>query len=142
MKVLKYTFTIPNLIIENGELVDHGFREETHTFTLLFKGVGLYEKLSGGHSLLTDLAKMGNGTEEGFIDRLDMNVVKNLAKASYCKIENGAFHNNVTTAEDFAKTDAFNRIGIDTEFIVALLEMCVDCCTGTKPAKESANGKK
>ena len=133
MKILKYTFEIPQLIVENNELIEMGTIEETYTFTLLFKGVDLYEKLSG-KALLTDLAKLSNSSEKDIAQNLDIEMVKNLAKASYCKIDGDAFHQNMITAEEFGKTQAFSKVGTDTEFMVALLNMAVECCVSNKKA--------
>lgn len=128
MKILKYEFSIPKLIIEDGQLVEMGETKETHTFTLLFKGVDLYEKLSG-KALLTDIAKYGNDINT---QNIDIEMIKNLAKASFVKIEDNQFHQNMITADEFTKTQAFSRIGMDTNFMVELLNMVVDCCLGDK----------
>lgn len=122
MKILKYTFEIPKLVVDDGELVELGSTKETYTFTLLFKGVSLYEKLAG-KALLTDLSKYGSNNTQ-----IDVEMVKNLACASYVKIENDTFHQNMVTADEFSKTDAFSHIGTDTEFMTKLLEMVMDCC--------------
>lgn len=124
MKILKYTFTISNLVVEDGTLVQLGETKETHTFTLLFKGVDLYEKLSG-KPLLGDIAKLN--TKE-LQQNLDVDMIKNLAKASYVKIEGNSFHQNLVSAEEFTKTQAFARVGIDTDFMGELLNMVLDCC--------------
>lgn len=121
MKILKYTFNIPRLIVENGDLVEMGETQESYTFTLLFKGVDLYEKLTN-RALLTDLTKNSD------IKNMDFNIVKDIAKASYVKIDGDAFHQNMITAEEFAKTPAYAQIGKDTEFMTKLLEMVMDCC--------------
>lgn len=133
MKILKYTFNIPQLIVEDDELLEMGTKEETYTFTLLFKGIDLYEKLSN-RPLLNDLIKMASvdGTSS-----LDVEMVKNLAKASYCKIENGSFHQNMVTADEFSKTMAFAQIGLDTEFMVELLQMASDCCEARQKTTDS-----
>lgn len=131
MKILKYTFDIPRLIVEDGELVEMGNTQETYTFTLLFKGVDLYEKLTG-RSLLTDISKYTNA------DNIDFNIVKDIAKASFVKIDGDAFHQNMVTAEDFSKTLAFSKIGTDTEFMTDLIEMVIDCCV---PKAQSQNLK-
>lgn len=142
MKILKYTFEIPQLIVENDELVEMGTKQETYTFTLLFKGVDVYEKLTG-KALLTDLAKMSTMTEENVARDLDIELIRNLAKASYCKIENDAFHQNMITAEEFSKTQAFTKVATDTEFMVQLLNMAVDCCvSNNQSASKGATSKK
>lgn len=140
MKILKYTFEIPQLIVENNELIEMGTIEETYTFTLLFKGVDLYEKLSG-RALLTDLAKLSNSSEKDIAQNLDIEMVKNLAKASYCKIDGEAFHQNMITADEFSKTQAFSKVGTDTEFMVALLNMAVECCVSNKKVNGTTSKK-
>ena len=127
MKIFKYKFEIPTLVVENGELYECGTKEEEYTFTLLFKGVDLYEKLSG-RALLSDLASMGTLNQNNFAKELDMNIIKNLAKASYCKIDGDTFHQNLVTAEEFGKTSAFIQVATDTEFMTELLNMAVECC--------------
>lgn len=121
MKILKYTFDIPKLIVEDGELLEAGTVKETYTFTLLFKGVGLYEKLTG-KPLLNELSKYS-----GDVKDIDIEFIKNVAKASYAKIEGNQFHQNMITAEEFSKTEAFNRVLIDVDFMTALIEMVMDC---------------
>lgn len=141
MRVLKYTFDIPQLIVENDELIEMGSKQETYTFTLLFKGVDLYEKLSN-KALLTDIAKLSNQDQNQLANNLDVDMIKNLAKASYAKIENNTFHQNLITADEFSKTQAFQRIGIDTDFMVALLNMAVECCVSGKQTNNTHPTKK
>lgn len=141
MKILRYTFEIPKLIVDDNELLEAGFTNETYTFTLLFKGVDLYEKLTG-RALLTDLAKMSNVDESNFTKSIDMDVIKNLAKASYCKIEGDAFHQNMITAEEFSKTQAFSRVATDVDFMTELLSMAVDCCVSNKKVNSTNSTKK
>lgn len=137
MKILKYTFEIPQLIVEDGELLEMGTKEETYIFTLLFKGIDLYEKLTG-KPLLTDLTKM---SQMGNV--VDVELIKNLAKCSYCKIEGDSFHQNMVTADEFSKTQAFSRIGMDTDFMSAIVQMAVDCCiSNTQKASDGAKAKK
>lgn len=131
MKIFKYKFNIPQLIVEDGELMECGVKEEEYTFTLLFKGVDLYEKLSG-RALLSDLASMSGLDQTNFAKELDMSIIKNLAKASYCKIEGEAFHQNLVTAEEFSKTSAFTQVATDTDFMAELLNMAVECCITSK----------
>ena len=140
MKIFKYKFEIPQLAVEDGELFENGVKEEEYTFTLLFKGVDLYEKLSG-RALLSDLGSMSNLNESNFVEKLDLNIIKNLAKASYCKIEGNAFHQNLVSAEEFGKTLAFQQVSTDTDFMYGLLEMAIDCCI-SKKQKESNNSTK
>lgn len=140
--IFKYSFEIPQFIVDDGELIETEPKIETYTFTLRFKGLDVYEKLTG-RALLPDLASMSSfGNAEDFTKNLDMAVIKNIAKASYCKIDGDAFHQNLATAEEFSKTQAYSRIGVDTDFMIALLEMAVDCCMNSKAKGGNNNGKK
>lgn len=134
MKILKYTFDIPKLIVDDGDVIEAGTTKETHTFTLLFKGVGLYEKLTG-RALITDLSKYGQNASQ-----IDIALVKDLARASYVKIENDQIHQNMITAEEFTKTEAWNRIGVDVDFMTQIVEMVTDCCLG-EHQKATLRGK-
>lgn len=131
MKILKYTFEIPQLIVEDGELIEMGTTQETHTFTMRFKGIDLYEKLTG-RPLLNDLTKTKDGD-------IDYSIIKDIAKASYIKIDGDSFHNNMVTADEFTKTQAFSKIGYDTEFMKQLIEMVSDCCLSEERNKSIKN---
>lgn len=133
MKILKYTFQIPQLIVDDGELLENGYIEETHTFTLLFKGVGLYEKLAG-KPLLTDLTEYSKRNTDG---QIDVEFVKNIACASWCKIVDDSVHQNVVTAEEFRKSDVFNVVSTDTDFMKQLLEMMTDCVLSEKQKQQT-----
>ena len=130
MKILKYTFKLPNLTVVDDELVEDGVIEETHTFTLLFKGFGVYEELAH-KPLLSSLTKFAGKDGEVDSDSLDnmlsRDFISNLACASYVKIENGKFHNNRSTADEFKKTKAYSYLFRDLEFIQELLKMASDC---------------
>ena len=101
MKILKYKFTIPNLVVDDGELLQVGETEETYTFTLLFKGLDLYKKITG-RELLNDLNKCRD------VENIDFNIIKDMAKASYVKIDGDNFHQNLATADEFSKTKVFS----------------------------------
>ena len=137
MKILKYTFNLPKLEVIDGDLVETGVIEETHTFTLLFKGIGIYEELAN-KPLLSSLMSM---TNDGEIDRstidnmMSREFLSNLACASYVKIENGKFHNNRATAEEFKKTSAYSEIFKDIDFITELMTMAVECIKEDEIAK-------
>lgn len=148
MKIFKHTFKFPKLAIIDGELIEEGAKEETYTFTLLHKGIGLYEELSH-EPLLASLLKIKGGEEE--IDEESIRTmfarefISNLAAASYVKIENDKFHNNRSTAEEFKKTLAYSKCADDIGFVNKLLQMATDCITeGAKAdSKNKANtGKK
>lgn len=137
MKILKYTFKLPNLTVVDDELVEDGVIEETHTFTLLFKGIGVYEELAH-KPLLASLLKFKNdgGVQEEALDNmLSREFISNLACASYIKIENNNFHNNRSTAEEFKKTKAYSSIFSDLKFIEALITMAGECIVEDQKAK-------
>ena len=137
MKILKYTFKLPKLEVINDDLVETGITEETYTFTLLFKGIGIYEELAN-KPLLSSLMAI---TNDGEVDRnsidtmLSKDFLSNLACASYVKIENGKFHNNRATAEEFKKTNAYSEIFKDVDFITQLMTMAVECIKEDEIAK-------
>lgn len=146
MKILKYTFNLPKLEVnEDGELIEVGSSSETYTFTLLHKGVGIFEELSG-QPLMSFLTSIGTDEEEAIQRFLDKSFIPNLACASYTKIENGKFHNNRATAEEFKKTNAYQHITEDMTFISKLVEMAVECILGEEVSKQktkqNANSKK
>lgn len=138
MKILKYTFTYPNLEIVDGELIESGTSEETYTFTLLFKGIGVFEELAN-QPLLTSLLSIANADgsikEESVNRLLSKDFISNLACASYIKIDGDRFHNNRATAEEFKKTKAYSEIFKDMGFIEALLMMAVECVADEQKSK-------
>ena len=145
MKILNYTFELPKLELVDGELVETGTIEEKHTFTLLFKGIGIYEEMAN-KPLLTSLMSVvedGEVTSNAVEKILSKDFISNLACASYVKIENGKFHNNRGTAEEFKKTNAYSEIFRDFDFITQLIEMAVDCIKeeSVKKAREEAKSK-
>ena len=129
MKIIKHTFKIPQLSIVNGELAENGSVEETYTFTLLHKGIGLYEEMAG-EPLINTLLDVQN-LKENEIAKIVMNskFVLNLASASYVKIEDGKFHNNRATCEEFKKLPVCNHLN-DPQFVAKLLEMATECVVG------------
>lgn len=144
MKILNYTFKLPKLELVDGELVETGTIEEKHTFTLLFKGIGLYEEMAN-QPLLTSLmsvAQDGEMTNASIEKILSKDFISNLACASYVKIENNKFHNNRGTAEEFKKTSAYSEIFRDFDFITQLIEMAVDCINDDKVKKQEAEKSK
>lgn len=146
MKILKHTFVFPKLEVIDGELVETGTNEETYTFTLLFKGIGVFEELAN-QPLLTSLLSFANadGTvkEEAISRLMSKEFISNLACASYVKIEGDRFHNNRATAEEFKKTKAYSEIFKDMGFIESLLTMAVECVADEQKAKAKtkANSK-
>lgn len=143
-KILKYTFTLPNLIIKDDDLIEDGYIEETHTFTLLFKGMGVYEELAH-KPLMSSLMqfKGDGGVDEVSLDNmLSREFLSNLACASYIKIENNKFHNNRATAEEFKKTKAYQSIFNDINFIQELIAMASECILEYEKAKAKDNANK
>lgn len=145
MKILKYTFTLPKLELINDELVETGVIEETHTFTLLFKGIGLYEEMANRPLLtsLMEVAQDGEVSTASVQQILTKDFISNLACASYVKIENGKFHNNRGTAEEFKKTSAYSEMFRDFDFITELITMAIDCIKekGKEEAKTVKNDR-
>lgn len=139
---------MPKLEVVDGELIENGTLEETYTFSLLHKGMGLFEELSGKPLMayLMGLKGITDDVNEDTIEKLmSKNFINNLACASYVKIEDNKFHNNRATAEEFKKTFAFQKITEDFDFITKLLAMATDCITEMENAEvktKSNNSKK
>ncbi len=129
-KIIKHTFKLPNLTVKDGELVEDKETTATYTFTLLFKGIGLYEEISGKpliNSLMNALGD-GSGSEMEAVEKMmDKKFIRDLACASYVKIVGDKFHNNRATAEEFKKSQVFPYIENDYEFIVKLITMATEC---------------
>lgn len=142
MKILKYTFRIPKLEIVDGELVEGGFTEETYTFTLLHKGVGLFEELAN-KPLMAFLLDIDIENKESISKLLSKDFIPNLASASYVKIEDNKFHNNRATAEEFKKLPVFARLSDDLQFATELIQMATECMVDIKQSenKTKANVK-
>lgn len=144
-KIIKHTFKIPKLEIVNDELVENGYSEETYTFTLLHKGVGLFEELAN-QPLLAYLYDINIEDKEAIAKLLSKDFIPNLACASYIKIENNQFHNNRATAEDFKKLPVYQRLAEDIDFAIELIQMAMDCMIDIrkqeKSTKANVNSKK
>lgn len=143
MKILKYTFTVPQIHVEDGELIEGKTKEETYYFTLLHKGIGLYEEMAG-EPLISSLIDVQDVEGETAIARkvMDSNFLLNLAAASYTKIDGERFHNNRATCEEFKKFPVVNQI-TDPAFVTQLLQMATECVVGEiKQNPKSANPKK
>lgn len=136
MKIIKHTFEIPNLKVENGELVENGTTKETYTFTLLHKGMGLYEELSGKPLMATlvNLKDEGDALEQVISNKF----IQDLACASYVKIDGDKFHNNRATVEEFKKTAVFPKVSEDIDFIKKLIQMAMECITEQEEKKRKA----
>lgn len=141
MKIFEYTFKVPQLTIENGKLMEIDAKEETCTFTLLHKGFGLYEELTG-KPLMAKLMELTE--DEPFEKMISKEFISNLACASYVKIEGNKFHNNRATAEEFKKSAVFSRTTEDVQFVKGLVRMALDCVAdaNSDTSKSKTNGKK
>lgn len=136
-KIIKHTFEIPNLTLENGELVEGNPTTITYTFTLLFKGFSLFEEIHG-KSLFTAMLEMykDSGDEnETARTMFGSSVIKDLAAASYVKIDGDRFHNNRATVEEFRKSPVAQIVENDMSFVAKLTEMATECLYGRIPKK-------
>lgn len=140
MKIIEHTFKIPKLGIENGKLTVGKDEESTYTFTLLYKGLGIYEEMTG-KPLINDIIKIGElkNDADKVMALLNGTMVKNLACASYVRIDGDRFHNNRATAEEFKKLPVYNYIDRDYDFIMQLYNMAMDCVSDN--AKQVKNNK-
>lgn len=127
MKIFEYTFKLPKLSIENGKLMENGYTEETYTFTLLHRGFGLYEDLTG-KPLMAKLMELEN-VDESLEKIISKEFISNLACASYVKIDGDKFHNNRATAEEFRKSAVYSKTTEDVNFIKGLIQMALECIT-------------
>lgn len=139
MKIFTYTFKVPQLTIEDGKLMEIEAKEETCTFTLLHRGFGLYEELTG-KPLMAKLMELSEDSPEKMISR---EFISNLACASYVKIEGNKFHNNRATAEEFRKSAVFSRTTEDVQFVKGLIAMAMECLAdvNSMPSKVKTEGK-
>ena len=136
-KIIKHTFKIPNLTVKDGELVEGAETSVTYQFTLLFKGIGLYEEIAGKPLLNSLMATVKEGEDEAAVlDKvLDKKLIKDLASASYIKIVGDKFHNNRATVEEFRKSQVYPIVENDYEFVTKLLSMAMECVYDQKNDK-------
>ena len=141
-KIIKHTFKLPNLTVKDGELVEDKETTATYTFTLLFKGIGLYEEIAGKPLLNSLMGAVGDGADEmDAIEKImDKKFIKDLACASYVKIVGDKFHNNRATAEEFKKSQVYPFIENDYEFAVKLISMAMECVYDKEKAKAISKG--
>lgn len=141
MKILKYTFRIPKLEVVDGDLVEDGFNEETYTFTLLHKGVGLFEEITR-KPLMAYLYEIGDiGDKDNISKLMSKDFIPNLASASFIKIEDNKFHNNRTTAEEFRKLPVYQEINNNLDFAMELLQMATDCLVEINESEQKSKAK-
>lgn len=141
-KIIKHTFKLPNLTVKDGELVEDKETTVTYTFTLLFKGIGLYEEISGTPLLNALMNAVGNGENElEAIEKImDKKFIKDLACASYVKIAGDKFHNNRATAEEFKKSQVYPFIENDYQFVVDLITMAMECVYDKQKTSAKSKG--
>ena len=141
-KIIKHTFKLPSLTVKDGELVEDKETTATYTFTLLFKGIGLYEEISGKPLINSLMNAVGEDKSE--LDALekimDKKFIKDLACASYVKIVGDKFHNNRATAEEFRKSQVYPFIENDYQFVVELISMAMECVYDKEKAKAKSKG--
>lgn len=138
-KIIKHTFNIPNLSVKDGELVEGNPITKTYTFTLLYRGIGLYEEIAKEplfNSLLDCIGKEND--IENAKNLLNKDFIKTLACVSYCKIDGDKFHNNRATCEEFKKTPVYPLIEQDFEFITKLISMAMECCYDNEKSKKNS----
>jgi len=142
-KIIKHTFKLPNLTVKDGELVEDKETTVTYTFTLLFKGIGLYEEIAG-KSLLNSLMGVAVSEDEDPMKAvekiMDKKFIRDLACASYVKIVGDKFHNNRATVEEFKKSQVFPFIENDYEFVVELMTMAMECVYDKEKSKTKSKG--
>lgn len=140
-KIIKHTFKIPNLVVKDGELIEDKETTVTYQFTLLFKGIGLYEEISG-KSLLNSLmaSAVDDDKSTALAKMVDKKLIKDLACASYIKIVGDKFHNNRATAEEFRKSQVYPILENDFEFITKLLQMAMECVYDEQKGKAKSKG--
>ena len=136
-KIIKHTFEIPNLSVVNGELVEGKPTKITYTFTLLFKGFGLFQELHGSPlmSALIETVDVNDEQIETAKNVFSSSTIKDLACASYVKIVGDKFHNNRATAEEFKKSQVYSLIDGDIDFITDLVGMAMECIDDEQKAK-------
>ena len=144
-KIIQHTFKIPQLELDDeGNLIEMEPIEETYTFTLLHKGIGIYEEMTS-EPLMNSLLQFVDIPENEMIKKImDNKMLLNLASASYVKIEDGKFHNNRATAEEFKKLPVTNCIS-DINFVVKLVTMAIEVVIGDAsklPKTKTVNGGK
>ena len=131
-KIIKHTFELPNLSLQDGELVEGNPTTVTYTFTLLFKGFALFEEIHGKSlfSAMLEMYKDSASESETAQTMFGSSVIKDLAAASYVKIEGDRFHNNRATVEEFRKSQVYQLVENDMSFVAKLTEMASECIYG------------
>ena len=138
-KIIKHTFEIPNLTVEDGELVEGKPTTKTYTFTLLYRGVGLFEEITGVSLFNTLMSQIGTDTDEMKSASRLMNreFIQSLAAVSYVKLDGDKFHNNRATVEEFKKSPVYPLLDQDLTFIKKLISMAIECIGGDEGKKKT-----
>lgn len=138
-KIIKHTFEIPNLSVENGELVEGKPTTKTYTFTLLYRGVGLFEEVTGAPLINTLMAQVDTDKDElkSATNMMKREFIQSLAAVSYVKLDGDKFHNNRSTVEEFKKSPVYPLVDQDINFIAKLMSMALECISGDKQVKQS-----
>lgn len=137
-KIIKHTFAIPNLTVENGELVEGKPTVKTYTFTLLYRGVGLFEEITGRPLMDTLMSAIDTDKDEvkNATNLMKRDFIQALAAVSYVKLDGNKFHNNRATVEEFKKSPVYPLVDQDIEFITKLMSMAVECIGGEEKGKQ------
>lgn len=142
-KIIKHTFNIPNLAVKDGELVEGEPRKKTYTFTLLYRGVGLFEEITGKSlfkTIMENVVASGNDESQAAMNMMDKDLIQTLASVSYVKIDEDRFHNNRATVEEFKKTPVFPLLSQDVNFASKLYTMAVECLSETEKSDKRTRG--
>ena len=158
-EIYKHTFYVDQVNLVDGELVIGDPVEYTYTFSLVMKGMDLFEKEYGQPLIktLTDIVRSTNVKTVEELEHLDDNMdfllnmsgsildgkfIKALACASYIKIENGQAINNEMTAEEFKNLPAYDYVTSDFEFLGKMLSMALSCIQDDSGKKKQNQGKR
>lgn len=157
-EIYKHTFYVDQVSVVDGELIIGDPVEYTYNFSLVMKGMDLFEKEYGKPliSTLTNIVRETNVKTVEELENLDDNMdfllgmsssfidgkfIKALACASYIKIENNQPINNEFTAEEFKQLPVYPYVTSDFEFLGKMLSMAVSCIQDDNPKKKQ-NQKK
>lgn len=137
-KIIKHTFEIPNLTVENGELVEGKPTIKTYTFTLLYRGVGLFEEITGRPLMDTLMSAIDTDKDDvkNASNLMKRDFIQALAAVSYVKLDGNKFHNNRATVEEFKKSPVFPLVDQDIDFMSKLMTMAVECIGGEEKGKQ------
>lgn len=158
-EIYKHTFYVDQVSVVDGELIIGDPIEYTYNFSLVMKGMDLFEKEYGKPLIasLTSIVKETNVKTVEELENLDNNMdfllnmtdsfidgkfIRALACASYIKIENNQAINNEMTVEEFKESPVFPYITGDFDFLGKMLSMAISCIQDDVPKKNKNNQKK